>query len=137
MKKRVFSGALFEEHKIACLSAKEDAMKPVESPFDVVLTSNSGFPLDQNLYQAVKGMSAAARIVKDKGTIICASECRDGFPNHGPFSSLLKSKESPEELLLMIQDENFSEADQWQVQIQAQIQEKAQILLKNSYIKDS
>ena len=37
----------------------------------------------------------------------------------------------------MIQDENFSEADQWQVQIQAQIQEKAQILLKNSYIKDS
>ncbi|MBI64541.1 MAG: hypothetical protein CL778_04625 [Chloroflexi bacterium] len=134
---RVFSGALFEEHKIACLSAKEDAMKPVESPFDVVLTSNSGFPLDQNLYQAVKGMSAAARIVKDKGTIICASECRDGFPNHGPFSSLLKSKESPEELLLMIQDENFSEADQWQVQIQAQIQEKAQILLKNSYIKDS
>ena len=57
---------------------------PVEAPFDVVVTTNSGYPLDQNLYQSVKGMSAAACIVKPGGTIICAAECRDGIPDHGP-----------------------------------------------------
>ena len=49
-------------------------------PFDIVVTTNSGYPLDQNLYQAVKGMSAAAEIVRPGGTIICAAECRDGLP---------------------------------------------------------
>jgi hypothetical protein len=43
---------------------KATAMRQVPSPFDLVLTTNSGYPLDQNLYQAVKGMSAAAKIVK-------------------------------------------------------------------------
>jgi nickel-dependent lactate racemase len=42
---------------------KETAMQPVERPFEVVVTTNSGFPLDLNLYQAVKGMSAASQIV--------------------------------------------------------------------------
>ena len=55
-------------------------MRAVPAPFDVVLTTNSGYPLDQNLYQAVKGMSAAAKIVKPAGTIVCAAECRDGLP---------------------------------------------------------
>lgn len=39
-------------------------MVACEEPFDIVITSNSGYPLDQNLYQAVKGMSAAQKIVK-------------------------------------------------------------------------
>ena len=56
-----FAGDLFAEHARACESSKREAMREVESLFDVVLTTNSGFPLDQNLYQAVKGMSAAAR----------------------------------------------------------------------------
>ena len=56
------------------------------------MTSNSGFPLDQNLYQAVKGMSAAAKIVKPGGTIVCAAECRDGFPGHGSYRELLGSR---------------------------------------------
>ena len=81
-------------------------------------------------------MSAASRIVKPNGTIICASECRDGLPDHGSYASILHLQRNPNDLLLMIQDEKFNEADQWQVQIQAQIQKKAQVLLKNSYIKD-
>ena len=60
----VFAGELLEEHRRACAHAKDTAMRAVPSPFDVVLTTNSGYPLDQNLYQAVKGMSAAAKIVK-------------------------------------------------------------------------
>ena len=60
-------------------------MRAVPAPFDVVVTTNSGFPLDQNLYQAVKGMSAAAQVVRPGGTIVCAAECRDGFPDHGSY----------------------------------------------------
>ena len=67
------------------------AMRPVPEPFDVVVTSNSGYPLDQNLYQAVKGMSAAAKVVKPGGLIVCAAECRDGFPGHGSYRQLLES----------------------------------------------
>ena len=58
----VYAGELFAVHKAACAVAQRLAMQPVPSPFDVVLTTNSGYPLDQNLYQAVKGMSAAAQV---------------------------------------------------------------------------
>src|SRR6185436_17258321 len=62
-----FAGELFAEHAAACARVKDTAMRGVPRPFDVVLTTNSGYPLDQNLYQAVKGMSAAAKIVKPGG----------------------------------------------------------------------
>src|SRR5207247_6734032 len=85
----VFAGDLFAEHRAACEAAQRDAMQPVDAPFDVVLTTNSGFPLDQNLYQAVKGMSAAAKVVKAGGTIVCAAECSDGLPSHGSYGQVL------------------------------------------------
>src|SRR5690606_16276946 len=75
-----FAGNLLQEHAAACAWAKTKAMRAVRDPFDVVVTTNSGYPLDQNLYQAVKGMTAAAKIVKPGGTIVCAAECRDGIP---------------------------------------------------------
>ena len=126
-----FAGDLLQEHAAACSEAKKNAMRPVEKPFDVVVTTNSGYPLDQNLYQAVKGMSAAAKIVRQGGTIICAAECRDGIPNHGPYGQILKERSSPRELLDMITAPGYSRADQWQVQIQALIQLKAQVLVKS------
>ena len=125
-----FAGDIFQEHAAACESAREKVMRAVDAPFDVVVTTNSGYPLDQNLYQAVKGMSAAVKVVKDGGTIICAAECRDGLPNHGPYGQLLTLRDTPRELLDMIMDPSFSRADQWQVQIQAQIQTRARVLVK-------
>jgi nickel-dependent lactate racemase len=77
---RAFGGELLAMHEAACVVVRETAMRPVPRPFDVVLTTNAGFPLDQNLYQAVKGMSAAAQVVRAGGAIVCAAECRDGFP---------------------------------------------------------
>jgi nickel-dependent lactate racemase len=130
----VFAGDLFEEHRQACAAAKADAMRPVAMPFDVVLTTNSGYPLDQNLYQVVKGMSAASQVVKSGGTIVCAAECRDGLPAHGSYAELLASRPTPESLVAMITAPGFSAPDQWQVQIQAQIQMNARVLLKNGYL---
>lgn len=127
---RVFAGELFAEHAAACAYVKATAMCPVETRADVVITTNSGYPLDQNLYQAVKGMSAAACVVKDGGTIICAAECRDGIPDHGPYGRLLTSRRSPEELLQMVEAPGFAEQDAWQVQVQALIQRRARVLVK-------
>ena len=125
-----FAGDLLAEHGAACAHAKHTAMRGVPVPFDVVLTTNSGYPLDQNLYQAVKGMSAAAKIVKPGGTIICAAECRDGLPAHGSYGEVLASAPTPAALLAMIASPGYAAPDQWQVQIQAQIQAKADVWVK-------
>jgi lactate racemase len=131
-----FAGELFAEHAEACRMARENAMQKIAAPFDVVVTTNSGYPLDQNLYQAVKGMSAAARVVSDGGTIIAAAECRDGIPAHGAYGQILASRSSPRELLEMITTEGYSRPDQWQVQVQTQIQLRARVQLKAGCLTD-
>jgi nickel-dependent lactate racemase len=130
----VFAGELFKEHRAACSFARKNAMQPVDSPFDVVLTTNSGYPLDLNLYQSVKGMSAAARVVKQDGAIICAAECSDGIPQHGEYAEILASAPNPPALLEMINCTGYSRQDQWQAQVQALVQLKAQVYLKSSYL---
>lgn len=132
----VFAGELYEAHAVGCRYVKEHAMVKCEERFDVVITSNSGYPLDQNLYQAVKGMSAAHKIVKKGGTIICASECRDGLPDHGNYAKILKMRSTPEEILAMINDPDFEMFDQWQVQKQAVIQMWADVYLYSTLSDD-
>jgi len=70
----VFAGDLVATHRVGVEFVRQTAMQPVPSPFDIVITSNSGYPLDLNLYQAVKGMSAAAQIVRPGGDIIVAGK---------------------------------------------------------------
>ena len=132
----VYAGEVFAVHRAACQAAKRVAMRPVDRRFDVVVTTNSGYPLDLNLYQSVKGMSAAAQVVSDGGSIICAAECSDGLPDHGEFRQILAMRETPQELLDMVNEPGFSRHDQWQVQLQAQIQVKARVLLKSGYLTD-
>lgn len=123
----VFAGELLQVHQAAVAFVRERAMRPVNAPYDIVITTNSGYPLDLNLYQAVKGMSAAAQIVKPGGDIIIAAECWDGIPDHGEYGRLLREAASPEALLATIMTPGFRCHDQWEAQIQAQIQQKAQV----------
>jgi nickel-dependent lactate racemase len=131
-----YAGELFSMHRAACDYVRAQSMRVVDAPFDIVVTSNSGYPLDQNLYQAVKGMSAAAEIVKDGGLIICAAECRDGFPDHGGYRALLSSAASPEALLEEISARDVTVPDQWQVQIQAKVQSRARVVVHTAYLSD-
>ena len=112
-------------------------MQPVEQPYEVVVTTNSGFPLDQNLYQAVKGMSAANQIVAQGGAIVAAAECSDGLPEFGNYKDILKLGDSPDQLLNLITSDGFHMHDQWQVQVQAQIQRRAQIHLHTDGLTDA
>ena len=131
---RAFGGELFAMHRAACALSKRSAMRAVSAPFDVVVTSNAGFPLDQNLYQAVKGMSAAAQVVREGGTIVCAAECRDGFPDHGSFRDELIGQPTPEKLAETISRRTRTVPDQWQVQVQANIQRRARVVMHTSYL---
>ncbi|HYO41538.1 MAG TPA: nickel-dependent lactate racemase [Nocardioidaceae bacterium] len=129
-----FGGSLSPMHAAAREAAQRLAMCPVPERFDVVVTSNAGYPLDQNLYQAVKGMTAAATVVKPGGTIVCAAECRDGFPDHGSYREVLSSEPSPEALLAAIAARERTVPDQWQVQVQARVQAQARVVMHTSYL---
>ena len=104
-------------------------MAPCSHPYPIVVTTNSGYPLDQNLYQAVKGMSAAAQVVERGGLIITAAECRDGFPEHGNFKKLLLEHDTTQALLQTILAPGFSVYDQWEAQLLGIIAEQARIAL--------
>ena len=123
----VFAGAVGPAHRAAVAFVRERAMQPVDGLFDIVIASNSGYPLDLNLYQAVKGMSAAAQIVKPGGDIIIAAECWDGLPDYGEYGRLLREADSVEDLLATILTPGFRCHDQWEAQIQAQIQQRARV----------
>jgi lactate racemase len=131
---QAFGGELWAMHRAARDAARRTAMREVPARFDVVLTTNSGFPLDQNLYQAVKGMSAASTVVRRGGTIVCAAECRDGFPDHGSYREVLASEPSPQALLNAIGARRETVPDQWQVQVQAKIQVQADVVVHSGYL---
>ena len=132
----VFAGDVWQAHAAGTAFARESVMVPVPQPFDIVVTTNSGYPLDLNLYQAVKGMSAAALVVKEGGSIIAAAECWDGIPDHGEYKNILKMADSPQKLLEVIRAPGFLMQDQWEAQVQAQIQLKANVYVRTSYLSD-
>lgn len=132
----VFAGDLEQAHAAGCEFVRKSAMVPVPEPFDVVITSNSGYPLDLNLYQAVKGMSAAAQVVKQGGSIIVAAECWDGIPDHGMYKQLLSEAANPQDMLDRICTPGFLEHDQWEAQIQALIQLKADVYVHSTHLSD-
>lgn len=123
----IFAGDLDSAYAAGCAAVKAKSMVPVLSPFDIVITTNSGYPLDLNLYQSVKGMSAAAQVVREGGAIIVAADCWDGIPDHGLYGQLLRKAENPQALLDAICTPGFLKQDQWQAQIQAQIQLRADV----------
>jgi nickel-dependent lactate racemase len=109
---------------------------PLVAPFDVVITTNSGYPLDLNVYQAVKGMSAAAQIVKETGSIVIAAECWDGIPDHGEYARLLREATDLDSLLAKIRAPGFAVQDMWEAQIQALICQRAEVYLYSHHLSD-
>jgi nickel-dependent lactate racemase len=107
----------------------------VERPADIVITTNGGFPLDRDLYQAVKGMDTAAYVVKDGGVIIIASECRDGLGGHEEFLRIFQGAGSPDEVLENIR-KNEPINDQWEAQILARVLKRAKVILVSDYISE-
>jgi nickel-dependent lactate racemase len=132
----VFAGDLRAAHKAGCQYVKESAMAPVDKLYDIVITSNSGYPLDLNIYQTVKGMSAAAQIVKEGGNIILAAECWDGIPSNSDYEKILTSVNCVNDLMEFIKENETTLKDTWQIYYQALIQQKANVYLFSDKLED-
>jgi nickel-dependent lactate racemase len=91
-----------------------------------------GYPADLNLYQSVKAMSVGAQAVTPGGAILLVAECREGIG--GPeYVELMSSERSPSALLDRLgQPGHATVHDQWQAQVQAIVQAKADVYLHSS-----
>lgn len=125
----VFVGDYIAAHRRGCEKSRAEAMQAVPHLFPLVITSNSGYPLDQNLYQTVKGISAGARIAEPGGTVLIASECSDGLPDHGNFGALMHAGRTADDILQNIIDLPEEILDQWEAQIYAYLMQKYDIEL--------
>ena len=132
----IFAGALEAAHDAGCQAALQAAMQPVDEPYDVVITTNGGHPLDLNLYQAVKGMDAAAQIVRPGGHIVMAAECREGA-GHGDFVRILREHETPGLMVRAIQEAPCVRGDQWQNQIFGRVLASATVHLRADGLTDA
>ena len=97
---------------------------------DIVITSNNGYPLDQNIYQAVKGMTSGEATCKEGGVIIMVAACNDGHGGES-FMKTMTQDLSPAEILARIQatPKKDTVPDQWESQILARILSKFQMVL--------
>ena len=116
-----FAGDMVEAHKVGCKFVKEIA-RVKKIPCDIAVSTNGGFPLDQNIYQAVKGMTAAEATNKDGGVIIMVAGCRDGHGGEGFYENIANVKNPNEFLEAAIHTPRLETVpDQWTSQILARI----------------
>ena len=111
-------------------------------PSDIVITSNGGYPLDQNIYQAVKGMTAGEVACREGGVIIMVAECVDGHGGEG-FYRWFKESKSPEEVMEKISRRRRDETlpDQWEAQILSRVLMKHKVIMvtdpkNHKYVED-
>ena len=124
-----FCGEVMEAHEAGCAYSKNAAMIPVDQTFPIVVTTNSGFPLDLNLYQSIKGMCTAATITATGGLIITAARCNNGFPSHGILKEQLFGFSSPHTGLAALRTAACAKPDQWQTQKLFQVLKHCRIQL--------
>ena len=120
----IFAGDPVDAHLEGCKFLEKFCIKYLNEPLDFIVTTNAGAPLDCNLYQTVKGMSAAYPVMKEGGIILIASKCFEGLGSP-EFCKVMEYVDTPENFLKKIMNKEFFIPDQWCAQ------ETYQILLRN------
>jgi nickel-dependent lactate racemase len=124
-----FAGHWEEAHLKGCkFVSKLAGVKPKLA--DIVITTNGGYPLDQNIYQSVKGMTAAEATCKKGGVIIIASTCADGHGGDSFYNTFAKAN-SVQNVIdeIMVRNRNKTIPDQWESQILARILLKCKVIM--------
>lgn len=124
---RLFVGEPRPTHEEAARAVTEDMKVNFSEPFDILVTTNGGFPLDRNLYQCVKGVAVGELMVKKGGKIIVASECRDGVA-HDTFQEYMSFGETANDVLDKLKTDESVE-DQDNIQILARAMTRAEIII--------
>ena len=131
----IFAGDPIEAHLRGVEFLDRHVKIAMEGEADIVITTNGGYPLDRDVYQAVKGMDTAATIVRRGGVIIIAAECRDGLGGHKEFVELTRGAGSPAEIIERIR-KSEPIYDQWEAQVLARVLEKARVILVSDHLPE-
>lgn len=126
---KAFAGHREKAHEKGCEFVTE-LSKVDKIPADIAISTNGGYPLDQNIYQSVKGMTAAEATCKEGGVIIMVSACNDGHGGQSFYDNLAQAK-SPRELLDRVAKvpRNETVPDQWEFQILARMLDKYTVIM--------
>jgi lactate racemase len=111
----VFAGDLEGAHDKGVEFCRKHAQVEIEKPAEIVITTNAGYPLDQDFYQTVKGMVSALPAVRPGGTIIIASECSKGMGSENFRRMLFEMQDMDSFIEKISKPENFR-VDQWEVE---------------------
>ncbi len=106
-------------------------------PSDIVITTNGGYPLDQNIYQSVKCLTAAEAAVRENGVIIIASQCGDGHGGEAFYNTFRNCRDLDRltaDFLSTPPEETIQ--DQWQSQIFARVLKKARVIFISDVADD-
>lgn len=124
-----FAGDVDKAHKEGC-EFVTNLSKIDKVPADIVVSTNGGYPLDQNIYQAVKGMTAAEATCKDGGVIIMIAACNDGHGGQSFYDNVANAS-CPKEILENVRKVKKEDTipDQWEFQILARILDKFTVIM--------
>ena len=115
-----FAGDIHAAHEAGC--AFVDKLAGVDKvACDIALTTNGGYPLDQNIYQAVKGMCAAEATLSEGGVIIAVDGCSDGHGGEGFYHNIADNDPAAFEKACVDRPKDETLPDQWTSQIFAHI----------------
>lgn len=123
-----FAGDFRKAHEAGVAFLRPNVTVP-SVPGDIIVTGNGGFPLDQNIYQCVKCMTAAEAAAKEKATIIVCAEAADGIGGDGIYRTM-RDCHSPEEQyqIFSMRPQGETQADQWQTQILCRVLMKHRVI---------
>lgn len=121
----VFAGEPVAAHAQGVEFVRRSTLASIDQPADAVITTSGGYPLDLTFYQAVKGLTAAAHIVRDGGEILLAAACNEGLG--GPeFSQLVRESDDSSALLEALSQRSVR-VDQWQAEKLAMVAQRAKL----------
>lgn len=129
----LFIGEPQTTHRKAAQEVAQDMKVEFDRLFDIILTTNGGYPLDRNLYQCVKGVVVGELMVKQGGTIVLASECTDGV-GHGTFQKYMSYGRAPHDVLDKLRKDEPVD-DQDNIQILARALTRANVIIVTGGVK--
>ena len=98
-------------------------------PADIAISTNGGYPLDQNVYQAVKGMTAAEATVKQGGVVIMLARSEDGVGGDHLYHQLADEPDIDKTIALFLsRGKDQTATDQWQSQVLLRVLKKATVV---------
>ncbi len=96
---------------------------------EIVISTNGGYPLDQNVYQSVKGMTAAEATVKQGGVIIMLASSTDGIGGDHFYHLLADEEDITKTMdIFLKRGRNETVPDQWMIQIMIRILMRAKLI---------